>query len=206
MEPPKTRIQQKNINLILDTAMDVIAEFGFHGITIDKVAQLSGISRTNIHYYYASRNDLIMATILKVNENWYDAFLEVDPEGEPAEELMKYVRAKLTSSWKHPKFSRVYLAEVLAGAPLTRKYVKTEMRQNFLNACKLVQKWIDEGHIIKVDPAHIFFMIWAMTQYYADHEVPVKLLLGKNKLDEDDYQAALKTISAMIVNGLMVKK
>ncbi len=200
---PQSRIQQRNVNIILSAAMDVIAEFGFHGTTIGKVAKKSGISRTNIHYYYPTRNDLIMAAIVRVNEDWYDAFRLVDANGDPGEELMKYVTAKLKSSFAHPRFSQVFISEIMAGAPLTKNYIKNTMRRVFRDACQVLQKWIDEGKIIDVAPEHIFFMIWAMTQYYADHETAVKLLLDKRSLGDDVYDAALETISAMIVKGLI---
>ncbi len=37
---------------------------------------------------------------------------------------------------------------------------------------------MDEGRIARVDPVHLIFSIWALTQHYADFDVQVRAVLG----------------------------
>jgi TetR/AcrR family transcriptional regulator len=43
----------------------------------------------------------------------------------------------------------------------------------------IIDGWIAEGKIAKVDPVHLIFSIWALTQHYADFEVQIRAILGK---------------------------
>ena len=42
----------------------------------------------------------------------------------------------------------------------------------------LIEHWITDGKLAKVDPHHLIFSIWAMTQHYADFDVQVRAVLG----------------------------
>ena len=52
-----------------------------------------------------------------------------------------------------------------------------------------------------VDPKHLFFMIWATTQTYADFAVQIAAVLGRRELTESDYRAAAAQITRVILKG-----
>ena len=56
-----------------------------------------------------------------------------------------------------------------------------------------------------VDPVHLFSTIWAATQHYADFEVQVKALLGRDELTEADYEAAAETITRFVLRGCAIE-
>ena len=37
---------------------------------------------------------------------------------------------------------------------------------------------MEEGRIARLDPVHLIFSIWALTQHYADFDVQVRAVLG----------------------------
>ena len=43
---------------------------------------------------------------------------------------------------------------------------------------QVLTRWMDEGRIARVDPVHLIFSIWALTQHYADFDVQVRAVLG----------------------------
>jgi TetR/AcrR family transcriptional regulator len=59
----KTRIQLKNEGRILDAAQEVFATYGYHGATIDEVANRAGISKPNLHYYFKRKRELYLAVL-----------------------------------------------------------------------------------------------------------------------------------------------
>ena len=46
--------------------------------------------------------------------------------------------------------------------------------------------WMDQGRIARMDPVHLLFSIWALTQHYADFDVQVRAVLGTNHDPFDD--------------------
>lgn len=201
---PISRIQKRNRKDIIDAAIAVIAETGFEGARMEAISRRSGVSRTNIHYYFRTKEDLHHEVIGCVLEVWDDLWSALDENGSPREELTKYVRGKLRASWDYPELSRIFTAEILRGAPLVRDHIENEMKATFDSACQTLEKWMQQGRIAKSDPAHVFFVIWGATQYYADFGIVTSFLLRKESLGEADFAAAEKTISKMIVDSLII--
>jgi len=49
-----------------------------------------------------------------------------------------------------------------------------------------------------IDPAHAFFMIWAVTQTYADFEAQIKAVTGTSDYDSDIYAATDAVVDALV--------
>lgn len=54
----QSRIQLARRQTILDAALDVFSTHGLKGATLDQIANLSGLSKPNILYYYKSKEDI----------------------------------------------------------------------------------------------------------------------------------------------------
>ena len=52
---PRSRIQQKNREVILDAALEVFSLHGFRGATLDQIAEVAGLSKPNLLYYFPSK-------------------------------------------------------------------------------------------------------------------------------------------------------
>jgi len=52
-----------------------------------------------------------------------------------------------------------------------------------------------------VDAKHLFFIIWAATQTYADFDVQAAALLGRRKLRPADYRAARALVTLMVLSA-----
>ena len=46
------------------------------------------------------------------------------------------------------------------------------------------------------------FVIWTVTQAYAEHQAQFAILLGKPALDESDFDAAEEVIVRLVLSGL----
>ena len=51
----RTRIQEEKEELILEAALDVFAIHGFRGSTIDQIADVAGMSKPNLLYYFRTK-------------------------------------------------------------------------------------------------------------------------------------------------------
>ena len=47
----------------------------------------------------------------------------------------------------------------------------------------VIRGWIAAGRLAPVDPYHLIFSIWALTQHYSDFEVQVRLILADDSQD-----------------------
>ena len=177
-EPPLTRIQQKNRDLILQGALSVFSVNGFRGATIDQIAEAAGLSKPNVLYYFASKDDIHKSLLTTLLDMWLAPMIRIDPGGDPLEEVMAYVRAKLDMSRRYPRESRLFAYEILQGAPHLTEILGGRLRDIVDRAAAILQGWMDDGHLAAMEPRHLIFSIWALTQHYADFDVQVHAVLG----------------------------
>lgn len=175
---PRSRIQQKNREVILDAALEVFSLHGYRGATLDQIAEVAGLSKPNLLYYFPSKEDIHTALLTGLLATWLDPLRAMDAKGEPLTEILGYVRRKLDLSRDYPRESRLFANEILQGAPRMRAVIEGELRVLVQEKAAVLSVWMDQGRIARVDPVHLIFSIWALTQHYADFDVQVRAVLG----------------------------
>ncbi|TNF19375.1 MAG: TetR family transcriptional regulator [Rhodobacteraceae bacterium] len=183
---PRTRIQRRNRELILEAALQVFSQYGFRGATLDQIAAEAGLSKPNLLYYFPSKEAMHEALLQTLLETWLDPLRALDPQGAPLEEILAYVRRKLELARDYPRESRLFANEILQGAPRILPYLESDLRELVAQTCVIIRGWTAEGRLAPVDPVHLIFSIWALTQHYADFEVQVTAVLGEG----DPFEAA----------------
>jgi TetR/AcrR family transcriptional regulator len=194
MARPKTRIQQKNSEAILEAALEVFSAQGFRGATLDQIAEVAGLSKPNLLYYFPSKEAIHQALLTALLDTWLDPLREMDPKGEPVAEIMGYVRRKLELSRDFPRESRLFANEILQGAPRMRAAIEGELKALVEARAVVLRGWMDQGKIARLDPVHLLFSIWALTQHYADFDVQVRAVLGEG---HDPYAEAGAFLEAL---------
>ncbi|MGD9538862.1 MAG: TetR/AcrR family transcriptional regulator [Alphaproteobacteria bacterium] len=198
----KHAIRAENVAKILAAAEAVFATRGFSGATTAEIAARAGLPKPNLHYYFRTKQALYRAVLDDILSLWLDAAASIVPEAEPAQALRRYVEAKLAYSRTRPFASKVFANELLHGAPEIRGFLGGKMKKLVDEKAAVIQGWIDEGRIAPVEPHHLFFILWAATQTYADFDCQVAAVLGKKALDADDYDRATQSITALVLRGL----
>jgi TetR/AcrR family transcriptional regulator len=183
MARPRTRIQQRNSGMILEAALEVFSQHGFRGATLDQIAEVAGLSKPNLLYYFASKEAIHGALLSGLLVTWLDPLRALDPEGDPVAELLGYVRRKLELSRDFPRESRLFANEMLQGAPRIRAALEGELRDLVQEKSAVLRRWMDQGRIAPVHPVHLIFAVWALTQHYADFDVQVRAVLGADGTD-----------------------
>ena len=178
MNRPRTRIQQKNSDKILDAALDVFSSKGFRGATLDQIAEVAGLSKPNLLYYFPSKEAIHSALLGNLLNTWLDPLRAMDPNGDPMAEILAYVRRKLEISRDYPRESRLFANEILQGAPQMRDTIEGDLTALVTEKTAVLQAWMDQGKITAMPPVHLIFSIWALTQHYADFDVQVRAVLG----------------------------
>lgn len=184
----RTRIQKKNRIAILDAALDVFSQFGFRGSTLDQIAKAAGLSKPNLLYYFPSKEAIHVELLSCLMDTWLDPLRDLDPTGDPREEILAYVRRKLEMSRVMPRESRLFANEILQGAPRMMDAIKGELKELTDEKATVISGWMDTGEIAQSNPYHLLFSIWSLTQHYADFDVQVRAVLGDE--EEDPFPAA----------------
>ncbi len=187
VERPQTRIQRRNRKAILDAALGVFSSEGFRGATLDQIATAAGLSKPNLLYYFASKEAIYTELLSKLLDTWLDPLRELDPEGDPVDEIVDYVMRKLQMSREFPRESRLFANEIVQGAPRIADQIEGPLRTLVDEKARLIESWQKAGKIARLDAHHLIFSIWATTQHYADFDVQVRGILtprGDEHLDE----------------------
>lgn len=180
---PLTRIQRKNRETILEAALDVFSKFGFRGATLDQIAQTAGLSKPNLLYYFPSKETIHAQLLAGLLKTWLDPLHKMDPDGAPLDEIMAYVHRKLEMSRDFPRESRLFANEIVQGAPRIHDALTGDLKTLVDDKSAVINRWIAEGAIAPVNPYHLMFSIWSLTQHYADFDVQVRAVLGDNEQD-----------------------
>lgn len=187
MSRPRTRIQQKNSETILSAALDVFAAQGFRGATLDQIADVAGLSKPNLLYYFPSKEAMHKELLTGLLDTWLDPLRAMDPAGDPVAEILGYVRRKIELSRDYPRESRLFANEILQGGSRIREAIEGDLKSLVDEKAKVLAGWMDQGRIARLPPVHLIFSIWALTQHYADFDMQVRAVLGP---DHDPFAEA----------------
>ena len=198
----KTRIQNQNETLILDAALEVFSAYGFRGSTVDQIAAKCGLSKPNLLYYFKRKEDIYTAVLERTLALWLAPLQALDPEKDAIEELTRYITAKLELTFARPEASRLFANEILHGAPHVATFLKGPLKELVAAKAAVIRGWVAGGKLKPVEPEHLIFAIWAVTQHYADFAVQVEAVLG-GKSEPGTVQ---KTVTALLLGGIDPKR
>ena len=187
--------------MILEAALDVFSLRGFRGSTIDQIAEVAGMSKPNLLYYFRTKEGMHRALIDRVLENWLEPLRAFDPDGDPEEEVRSYIRRKLEMARDFPRESRLFANEILQGAPHIEDMLKGQLKELVDEKVEVIRSWIRAGKVRDCDPYHLIFSIWSTTQHYADFDVQVRAVLGEGAPSETRFEDAARFLEGLFVRG-----
>ncbi len=202
----ETRIQREKQELILEAALEVFSANGFRGSTIDQISEAAGMSKPNLLYYFSSKEDIHQKLIGRLMDNWLAPLNHINAEGDPVHEIRSYIRRKLEMSRDFPRESRLFANEILQGAPRIISMLEDELKALVDKKAKIIRTWMQQGKLVKADPHHLLFAIWATTQHYADFDVQVRAVLGPDKGGGGRFEDAAAFLETLFLKGLLPRK
>ena len=187
---------------VLQAALELFSRFGLHGTSVDQVAARSGVSKSNLLYYFATKEELYLCVLRDLLEVWLEPLREFSAEQDPQQAIADYIRRKLALSRDRPDASRLFCLEIIQGAPLLRDELARELRELVEHKSAVIRAWIAAGQLAPVDPQHLLFMLWATTQHYADFAVQVQALTGQTLADPAFFEQAVQNVQAVVLRGV----
>ncbi len=194
--------RSQNQKAILEAAEKVFAEAGFAGATTQLIADVAGLPKANVHYYFKTKEELYRRVVYNIFDIWMEAASAFDTELGPREALSRYIDIKMDLARSHPNGSRVWAAEILHGAPIIQDYLEGPLLEWSTDRGKHIERWIANGEMDQIDPAHLLYMIWSTTQHYADFGHQIETLNGSKPLSDEQWQAAKLSVKTIILRGV----
>jgi len=202
----RLQVVEKKRGSIIQAALELFSVYGLHGTSLDQVASLADVSKTNLLYYFSSKEDLYVHVLEHVLEIWLAPLRGFSATQNPIEAIGNYIRVKLELSRDHPAASKLFCMEVMRGAPLIEAQLSQPLHDLVASKVEVISAWIEAGQLAAVDPYHVIFTLWSTTQHYADFGAQVRAVTGKDLNDPAFFDQTLASIQALVFNGLSPRR
>lgn len=136
-------IRQEKTKLILDTALELFAEKGFHQTSISDITRKAGISKGLLYNYFESKDEVLKSIIQTGYDAAYD-HLDLNNDRLLArDEFINFMRVTFRSVRENPKFWKLYSALLMQ--PEITDLVKIEYSQKAQDIQKMFFNFIKEA-------------------------------------------------------------
>ncbi|MGS2720228.1 TetR family transcriptional regulator C-terminal domain-containing protein [Paraglaciecola aestuariivivens] len=193
-------IGEVNRAKILSAAEKEFSMNGFKGARVQQIADRAGLPKTNVLYYFKTKESLYLALLEDILSIWNGRFDEATVEDDPAQVLAHYIADKMEISRSRPAASKMFALEIINGAPNLSEFFKDQHSAWMQGRVAVIQAWIDAGKLQKTDPYYLLFNIWATSQHYADFSAQINELRGK-AMSQSDFVDATKNLVKLILTG-----
>jgi TetR/AcrR family transcriptional regulator, fatty acid metabolism regulator protein len=183
--------------LILDAAIRVFAERGYHGARVGDIAEDAGVAHGLLYHYFASKDDVLRTIFV---ENWGQLiarFRAVEAAAEPAKEKLERIAKILLRTWRNdPALVTVMVREVARS-----QHLQTQV-EDVREAFAIVQRVIEEGQASGAFRRTLDARLASWIFYGGLEEVLTGWVLGQLPDSEEDVARAEHTAIDLVLRGL----
>jgi TetR/AcrR family transcriptional regulator, fatty acid metabolism regulator protein len=184
---------------ILDAAIRVFAEHGYHGSRVGDIAEDAGVAHGLLYHYFASKDDVLKTIFV---ENWgqlLKRFKAVEETDEPAEEKLAGIAKILLRTWRNdPALVTVMVREVARSQHIQGQVVEVG------EAFAIIQRVIEEGQAAGSLRSDVDARTASWVIYGGLEEVLTGWVLGQLPDSEDDVTRAEQVAVEVALRGLAV--
>ncbi len=199
-------IRAKSFEKILAAAQDEFVSQGYKGATVQSIADKAKLPKANVLYYFKNKENIYHAVLEQTLNMWDEGIGDITLEDGPKLAIEKFIRAKITMSFKNPKASKIYAMEIIQGAQHLQDFARTYQRQWVREKAKIFQCWIENGEMKNIDPVNLIFLIWSSTQHYADFDNQILTIMNRADYEKDDIEHVTNFLTDFILRGCGLKQ
>ena len=164
-------IRQEKRGLIIETALEVFATYGYHGASISMIAQHAGIAKGLLYNYFESKEELLKAVVSEGLKDFFDIFSPIMDKNF-SEEMMtpELFRKTFKEIFKIMKnnlhFWRLYYA--LALQPGVMEMILKDYESLMFTHLDLLEKYYKRQGSKKprADALHTYILLDGITMNY----------------------------------------
>lgn len=192
-----TRDKRKRI---LEAAVRVFAEHGYHGARVGDIAKDAGVAHGLLYHYFASKDEVLRTIFV---ENWGELiarFRAVEAADEPADAKLEGIAKILLRTWRNnPALVTVMVREV------ARSQLLQEQVEDVREAFTILQRVIEEGQSTGLFRRDVDPRLASWVVYGGLEEVLTGWVLGQLPDGEDAVARAERTAVELALRGLVVE-
>jgi TetR/AcrR family transcriptional repressor of multidrug resistance operon len=183
---------------IRETAMKMIVEEGFDGLSMQKLAKAASVSPATIYIYFKNREDLIAQLYMDVQKTFSEVNLKgFSPEMSLEEGLWLQWKNRLRFIQKFPIHFK--FQEQFRNSPLINRDCVTHVSEFKDNMKRFVMNAVHKGEMKRVEPeifwAQAYGPFYALLRFHLEER---SMMSKKFKLTEDLLKSAFK----LVIKGL----
>jgi len=189
-----TKVEDKH-NRILQAAIKVFAQNGFHSSKVSEIAKEAGVADGTIYLYFKNKDDILISLFEEEMERIIQNMKkEIGGEEDPLEKLKKFALVQLNSKRDNPDLAAIMEVELRQ----SRKFMKEYVNKKFIGYLRIISSIVREGQnkgIIKkeLDPNIVSRAFWGALDEVARFWV----LSPKKKVS--------LTVSAELISNIFIK-
>ncbi|MGB7573925.1 MAG: TetR/AcrR family transcriptional regulator [Thermodesulfobacteriota bacterium] len=192
---------QETANRILNQAMRIFLEKGYHATSIDDITQAAGLTKGALYWHFKSKEDLLKKLIRKYEKGFLDNLIHAVTEvkGRASDKFEKYVRFNSAFAYYNRELcvSFTTLAAELVGA---HHGIEPEIRRVYRKYQNFLSKLILQGKKEKIFRKEINAVLAALIVIAFHDGILLQWSMNREKIDGEAY---VKTFKKIMLNGMM---
>jgi TetR/AcrR family transcriptional regulator, fatty acid metabolism regulator protein len=142
------RGKKEKYKRILEAAVKVFADLGFHQSTISQIAREAGVADGTIYLYFKNKDDILVQFFSYKTKQVFDRFKEaVDSADAPVEKLRNLIQRHLSEFQRDRNMAIVYLAETRRKNRVVEKQIRIMSKMYFDLVAEIIAQGQQNGTI-----------------------------------------------------------
>ncbi len=201
MAAAKAAASQDRRRAILDAAVRVFANRGFHACRVSDIADEAGVAYGLVYHYFGSKDSVLDTLFLERWDVMLAMIAEVDATEAPAREKLRAIASFIVESYRHdPDLMKVIIVEVTRAANSFGQTHLARIREAYRRIGEIVTKAQENGDF----KSEIDAEFAAMAFYGAIEQVLTGWIFGLLPIGDEHYERAKWQVVETICGGLEV--
>ncbi|MBW2118536.1 MAG: TetR/AcrR family transcriptional regulator [Deltaproteobacteria bacterium] len=197
----KEREFQRHRQEILETALDLFSEKGFHNVSMNEIAQKAEFAVGTMYKFFENKEDLYRALVLEQSDKFHlKLTAAIEGPGDEIEKIRNYTRAKGAVFTANVQMIRLHFAETRGASFNVKAGLDSEIRERYGHFLETLASVFASGMEKKrfkkiADPYHLALALDSLTNAF--------LFLWLEAPDQHPYPEDPDVILDIIFKGLV---
>lgn len=197
----KEREYRRHRQEILEAALELFSEKGFHNVSMNEIAQKAEFAVGTMYKFFENKEDLYKALVLEQADKFHRALTAaIEGPGNEIERIRNYVKAKGEVFSANVSVIRLYFAETRGASFSVRAGLDSEIRERYGHFLEILTSVFASGMEKKrfkkiADPYHLAVTIDSVTNAF--------LFLWLEAPDRNPYPEDPDVILDILFKGLV---
>ncbi len=186
---------------ILNQAMRIFLEKGYHGTSIDEITKAAGLTKGALYWHFKNKEDLLRRIIDEHEERFLDGMIKAvkEVEGGVLEKFEKYIRFNSAFAYYNRELcvSFTTLAAELVGA---HHEIEPKIKRSYKKYQRFLSDLISRGKREKIFKKEFDSDLAALAIIAFHSGILLHWYMNRDEIDGEAY---VKTFKKIMLQGLM---